>query len=174
MVTVERSCCGCSLKTGSVLIGILQLIWSASLFSSSIIIASIPEEPKLTRYSRNFTQEEQQIIRYYVHIFSKISIATVLIQGLQFILSIMMMYGAKNENARQVKPWIVYSILSLIATSAIYITLFTLAFIHKFLAIGILLLIVAAVTLAANSYFIIVVHSFHRQLLSRKRHSSRL
>ncbi|XP_067012000.2 lysosomal-associated transmembrane protein 4B [Anabrus simplex] len=167
-ITVKQCCCGCTLKTGTIIIGVLYGLGALAGLVSNIMKAGAEQmSPEIAKHL-NFTEEMREQYNNIIRASSYINIVVAIILCLQLILCILLVYGANNENPRLIRPWIIYSIVSVTLSSIIYLILMILSFVYLSAASGIAILIGTALYIALSAYFIIVVNSFHLDLVGQR------
>ncbi|GLH10621.1 Protein of unknown function [Gryllus bimaculatus] len=71
-----------------------------------------------------------------------------------------------GERPRMIKPWIVFAILSLTVQSILTVGHIIFYFINGAVIVGVVSLVILTAGIALGVYFILVVNSFHTELLS--------
>ncbi|XP_067012046.2 uncharacterized protein [Anabrus simplex] len=163
--TVQRFCCACSLKTGALIIGILEAIFSAAglivliliATSLAVVVSGVVDHPETSK-------EEAELI----HGGSKVLLIVTCVMGvlvaLQMVMSILLACGASNENPKLIKPWIIYSITGLTIIILLCLVMGGVAFAVNNIEAGVKFLIFCITTAVVQIYCMIVVNSYHGEL----------
>ncbi|XP_067011936.2 uncharacterized protein [Anabrus simplex] len=162
---VKQCCCGCTLKTGSIVIGILEAV-GCGLFLVIVILATAffaalrdnsMDQPDVT---------QEQLEAFHAAMAALVILMIVLAVNLvaQLVFAILLACGASHENPSLIKPWIICSIVSLILSIILYIVSASIAIGNGETASGVQSLVSCALGSALKIYFIVVVRSYHLEL----------
>ncbi|XP_068085714.1 uncharacterized protein [Anabrus simplex] len=170
VLKVSQCCCGCSLKTGTIIVAVLQALGGSCLSVSMSVKAYRPGN--ITVFSgRNhgLTDEEVAQVNRYIRALSadpkSICIALAVIGVIQLILSVLLLYGADRENPKLVRPWIFFSAIMTLLMIATYFAFATLTFVLGLEGVGAAVLIGMVPASGILLYFIILVYSYYDYLL---------
>ncbi|KAK7863338.1 hypothetical protein R5R35_009693 [Gryllus longicercus] len=179
VLLLERSGCGCTLKTGTIVIGALQALAGFSMMVSEALAAyrgapaHLPRgpSPSLAAGGGGGAAAPEaddggarQLVQGQRGLCAALSVAG----ALQLVLSVLLLYGADYENPRLVKPWVLFSMVLTSAIVAVYFGLAVLTFaLGGHPKVGYAILVGILGTTALSTYFILVVYSFSRELVER-------
>ncbi|KAK7871388.1 hypothetical protein R5R35_006092 [Gryllus longicercus] len=177
---LKSCCCGCSLKTGTVIIGVLSGIGALCGLIMSILGASVgtgelqKEFLKELEKQKGITLDQAEYEEAVKHLeatsgnktLSALFICLAIVYGIHLIFDILMVFGASAERPRMIKPWIVFAIMALVVQSILSFVNIIFHFTSGAAMVGVLGLVMLAVGIALAVYFILVVNSFHTELLS--------
>ncbi|XP_068085672.1 uncharacterized protein [Anabrus simplex] len=162
---VKQCCCGCTLKTGSIVIGILEavgcgiglipVITGAAAF---FVFRDAPLE------NHHATEELIQAFRATMEALGILTTVVALIIVIQLIFAIILACGANQEKPSLIYPWIIYSNVSLVLTGIFYIIIACIEIANSQVVSGVVSLFTCALFTALRIYFIIVVNSYHLEL----------
>ncbi|KAJ9596638.1 hypothetical protein L9F63_012335 [Diploptera punctata] len=141
VVMLRQCCCGCSLKTGTIIIGVLNLIAACLGFGSGGVLLS---------------QKETE--------FKTMGIVELILAAVLIIISILLIVGAMKDRPALLAPWMICAIIIMIVTIIIYIVGAAKAFQHSDSSTGVSYLISALIYSILETYFILVVYSLYREL----------
>ncbi|KAK7871386.1 hypothetical protein R5R35_006090 [Gryllus longicercus] len=180
VVHFKSCCCGCSLKTGTVIIGIFSGFGAFCGIIISILMVYVgtgelqKEFLKELEKQKNITLDQaeyEEAVQYLEATTGKktlsvLYISLAIFNGIQLIFDTMMVFGASAERPRMIKPWIVFAIMSLTVQSTLTVGNIIFHFINGAVIAGVVGLVILTAGIALGVYFILVVNSFHTELLS--------
>ncbi|XP_067011810.2 uncharacterized protein [Anabrus simplex] len=155
MVTTTKCCYWFSLKTGTIIIGVLRI--AGTILRLVLFSFGKGDEDEIEEVD----PEDHEIMlraKLAISIFMILSLLT------EVIFSVLLVYGAVKEKHRFIKSWIYYSIVSLIAMDFSLALLVMLCFVFAEIAFGISMLVATIISTLICVFFIVVVNSYHRQL----------
>ncbi|XP_021919318.1 uncharacterized protein LOC110829656 [Zootermopsis nevadensis] len=154
---LNQCCCGCTLKTGSIIIGTLNAVFSGIYFITGIITAGVAAN---AANSPNSAQENSDTWSSIEAVY----IAYAVFAAVLCLVAVCLIVGAVNGNPVLLLPWLGYASVSIIinfilsiVNAAYYISL-------SYAANGVLFLLGGFIGVCLEIYFILVVYSFYRQL----------
>nr|ALS04526.1 hypothetical protein [Acartia pacifica] len=164
---VSKCCCGCSLKDGCLLLGILGIIGGVG--GTIVCIAFEASTPFLEKvvdmycdnYTASYTVDDTASFCNHdpikmVQIFFGVYLAVCLIQ---LIVNSLLVHGARTGNGSLLTPWLVMTGISIVLTIAS--TCAQMAYIGKTAILsGVISIIVNVVV---SGYFLLVVHSHRKE-----------
>eukprot|EP00088_Acartia_fossae_P015708 TRINITY_DN1866_c0_g1_i3.p1 TRINITY_DN1866_c0_g1~~TRINITY_DN1866_c0_g1_i3.p1 ORF type:complete len:175 (+),score=13.96 TRINITY_DN1866_c0_g1_i3:46-570(+) len=161
---VSMFCCGCSLHTGCLIIGALQLIGSCIItltFTGILCSSFIQDEVDEYCSEENIKPEYEEFCNDDPILALKIFYGYYLAIGLVYlIIGSLLVHGARSKNPRLLLPWIVISGLSMVFKIIIIILYAATNGPQAFLGCFISILLI----LCISGYFLLVVHSYRKEL----------
>jgi uncharacterized membrane protein len=146
---LRQCCCGCTLKTGTIIIGVLNIIGGAGNLILGITSA--------TAASQYISDPEIRNVVIGTG-------ATLAVFGAILLLfSICLIIGAQNEKPALLVPWMVYTIIFLIVNTIIYIVQAVQLFRANDASNGAVNIVAATLFVLLQTYFLLVVYSLYRE-----------
>ncbi|XP_068085819.1 uncharacterized protein [Anabrus simplex] len=163
---VEQCCCGCSLKTGSMVIGIVEAVLCGISLIMAIIASSAISILRDSPWEENInaTKEEIEDFQSAMSALAILLIVVAVILAVQVVFAILLACGAGYEKPSLIKSWIIYSIVYFVVTVIMYIVIASIAFGNNQSGSGAQSLVSCILGSALKIYYIIVVRSYHLQL----------
>lgn len=150
---LRECCCGCSLKTGTIIIGIIEAVGG---FVNVVLcfIAAI---------EANDLKNESNVLDA-IDTITVTNIILGIIAALSAVLAGLLILGAKRNNTTYLVPWIVYTCFYIFAAVVSYV-INTVAYIRteEALLAGVSAF-GAVLVLSIQTYFVLVVYSLYREL----------
>ncbi|XP_067011754.1 uncharacterized protein [Anabrus simplex] len=169
MLVLKTSGCGLTLKTGTIIIGVLQALGGFSVMISESVSAYRSDRTAIiSGPDHGISKEEEENVKRYVQGHKELCIVLAIAGGIQLILSILLLYGADYESPKLVKPWVIFSMIMTGVMVATYFGLGIVTLVLGFDKVGASILIGIVLASAISFYFILVVHSFYRYLIELK------
>ncbi|XP_054263120.1 uncharacterized protein LOC128986665 [Macrosteles quadrilineatus] len=142
---LKECCCGCSLKTGSMIIGFITMIWASILTYMAIMSLINGNYVIVSKDSNIDTVLESCILGA---------------RTLQAIFSLFLIIATHKENAGLILPWLVVALVVVMMEGAYLATM------ASHLAIGDLnpRIVSLATHVSVTVYFFFVVYSYYRQV----------
>lgn len=148
---LNQCCCGCELKTGTIIIGVLDGIAALYSLVTSIVAASAA----IVVGDKN---------QSYLETVATLSIVLAVFSALLLLVSICLLVGAAKEKPSLLIPWMVYSLVFIVENTVvnIYYAVQYIGMSEGVIAAGVI--IGAIVHLLLQVYFLLVVYSLFREL----------
>ncbi|XP_067011280.2 uncharacterized protein [Anabrus simplex] len=164
---VETCCCGCSLKTGSYLIGLIQAVLSGILLVFCIL--TIVGAAALTDddFPDNI-RDDEAIIDTIKKMFIVVASISAVLVAIHMFFGVLLAYGTKKEKADLIKAWIMYSIVYLVLYDVLQLIHCVSSFVYGQTTEGVQSLLTIIAATALQSYFIVVVKSYYETLTHGK------
>ncbi|XP_021919343.1 uncharacterized protein LOC110829665 [Zootermopsis nevadensis] len=154
VVMLRTCCCGWSLGTGTIIIGIVETLGGITNVILSIIAAA---EAELDPRAEESVLDALDTIKVT-------NILLAVVAAVLTILGVLLIAGAKRNSPSLLVPWMIYTCFYIFATVVSYV-INTVAYSEagKPLLAGISV-IGAILNLSIQTYFILVVYSLYREL----------
>lgn len=148
---LRQCCCGCTLKTGTIILGVLDAIAAAYYLISSIVVASAA----IAVDDKNKTYLE-----------TAATLATVLavFSAVLLLVAICLIVGAANSKPNLLIPWMGYTIVFIVENTVVNIYYAVQYFELAEGAFGAGMIVGAVIYLLLQLYFLLVVYSLFREL----------
>ncbi|KAJ9586392.1 hypothetical protein L9F63_019973 [Diploptera punctata] len=176
-VKVDQCCCGCTLKTGTILIAAYYIVSSSAVFSMCILRMSMVKhgtnnstgpviDSKITENKGKINKDEDTLTEYAAARLNTMFSIYAIFFAFSILINVMLLVGAHKENLRLIYIWIVaqliYLIMSMIGLiSNMFLSLMNSS--EKVGSIGSTLL-----NIVLTFYFLVVVFSYHEQIKDRQ------
>ncbi|XP_069678896.1 uncharacterized protein [Periplaneta americana] len=141
VVMLRQCCCGCSLKTGSIIIGVLELIAGIS----NLVVG-------ITSASSSYSDVEGA------------AIAIAVFSALLIVVAICLITGAVNSNAFLLVPWMLFNFVFMIVYAVTNIIIAAQNIADGYPEAGAGNIIGVVIYVLLQVYFILVVYSLFREL----------
>jgi len=148
VIMLRQCCCGCTLKTGTIILGVLNILGGLANLITGITTAVVGD---------TFDAETKQV-------FVGVGAVLAVIGGILLLVAICLVIGAIKENPALLVPWMVYVIIFMIANTILYILYAAEYFSVNDAANGTGNIIAALIYLLLQTYFLLVVYSLYREL----------
>ncbi|XP_047099753.1 lysosomal-associated transmembrane protein 4B-like [Schistocerca piceifrons] len=173
-VLFKSCCCGCTLKTGTILIAlwyqaasVVQLATMAYRWETGDYMGGSNDQT----LQRVFDPEEANLLRRpYLNSLEimytyPLLIISLMMNVFEVVSCAMLLYGAMKERYGFVLPWMIIETL-IVASSSVVMVQVSSAFLSdkEFYAAGIVGLLFCCAFVVVNGYLILVVYSFYRSL----------
>uniref|UniRef100_A0A1B6KGW0 Uncharacterized protein n=1 Tax=Graphocephala atropunctata TaxID=36148 RepID=A0A1B6KGW0_9HEMI len=150
---LNSCCCGCSLQTGTKIIGWISLvanILTAIMFGAGLVAIYYVED-----HQENLTPEQKKILEHLPAL-KAISILLIVVHVVGCVLSLILLLGVYQKKAKMVLIWVLIALTcALIEQLVNIIQIFTLYQAANLYNI---------VFFLVDIYFILVVYSFYREI----------
>jgi len=155
-LTVSHCCCGCSLRTGTIIIAIYLLICSILLTSfSSVLLYSVSTDED---HHRDVVMENDLVLVKHNRELRMPLISGIIGGTIQMILNILLLVGVNKEKINLVIIWIMaYVVIFGLILMALVISFFQFPTSPFFQ-------VVAVINIGLTLYFLLVVRSYHHSL----------
>ncbi|XP_069679839.1 uncharacterized protein [Periplaneta americana] len=155
-LSVDRCCCGCSLRTGTIIIGAYILTCSVVMtVFGSVCLAVVCELSH--RQDFNVTREED-IPAQEITNEKEMLISAIVVGAVQTIVNVLLLVGVKKEERRLVLVWLVsYVILFALSLLGLLTSFFQIPTNPSYQ-------IATVINIGLYMYFLLVVRSYHRSL----------
>ncbi|XP_077300668.1 uncharacterized protein LOC143921296 [Arctopsyche grandis] len=147
-------CCGCTLKTGAIIVGVVDAIWVIIMLIVSILVSVVLNDPSIDTTTE--TGDEQTLYSMFV--------AYSVFSAIYLIMAIMLIVGASKNSPNCLIPWLGYVfayiivyLVGAIINSISYFSLGNVGAACSFIISGIL-------GISLQFYFFLVVYSLYRLL----------
>ncbi|PSN50980.1 hypothetical protein C0J52_08603 [Blattella germanica] len=158
VVMLRQCCCGCTLKTGTLIIGILNALGGLGNLINGIVYAGYDYN------SLEYYGNGQEYIDAFETI-QVIMIVILVVSAILLIVALCLIAGAVTGNPTLLLPWLVYSICYLCVNTILYIVMGSIAAgVTNGGAAAASFFVVGLIYFALEAYFILVVYSFYREL----------
>jgi len=148
VVMLRQCCCGCSLKTGAIILGVLNIIGGVWNLISGIMAASV---------SDYFDEDTKKVL-------VPVGAVLAVFGAILVLVSICLIIGAQKGNPVLLVPWMVFVIVFLVANTVLYIVYAVQYFAINDTTNGAGNIIAAIIYLLLQTYFLLVVYSLYREL----------
>ncbi|XP_067011620.1 uncharacterized protein [Anabrus simplex] len=168
--TVKQCCCGCSLKTGTIIIGVICVVGAVFGLIYSIVKTSLFQlmTPEMAR-QQNITEDGREVYNLVMKAEKYTNIVAAVFEAIGLILSVLLIFATRRENPRLMKPWLICSIITMVLVEVLYLVIMIIFFLYVSLGAGVTVLFAAATYGVVGAYMIIVVDSHRRELLDQRR-----
>ncbi|XP_049943679.1 uncharacterized protein LOC126424890 [Schistocerca serialis cubense] len=197
VVMLKQCCCGCTPRTGALIIAVVFAIVSALLvvmFSLGAVVSS-EQHSQLVQEQRERDREalEHQVTtttttttilpaddvddyseaqklslasRITVLMFWKcLTVLITLAEALDFLLSVLLMFAADKNSARHVRLWLLGFCAVCCCRTLMLLILNGVIFYAKPISLAVFVLGVVTILTVGSAYSLLVVFSYHRQLV---------
>ncbi|KAK7863347.1 hypothetical protein R5R35_009701 [Gryllus longicercus] len=177
---VDSCCCGCTLKTGTIIIATLQALGGLGIalaMARNVAAgragagpgAAADEVALVSARNHGLSPPEARAVNRLLADLSvdarALSAAVAALGGMQFVFSVMLIYGANNESAWLVRPWVLFAAGATLLGAGAYVAVALLTWLAGVEGAGAGIIIGLLPACGTMLYFILVVHSFYLQLL---------
>ncbi|KAJ9582438.1 hypothetical protein L9F63_003236, partial [Diploptera punctata] len=114
---LNACCCGCTLKTGTVIIGIIDIVIAAFNFIGGIVVASSIEAINQSDYPGLNLEEYRSLL----DTLEATMIVAAVIGAILFIVASLLIAASLYESPKLVIPWLVYTCLHMLFNLIVYI-----------------------------------------------------
>jgi len=149
VMMLRQCCCGCTLKTGAIIIGVIDIFFALGHLSIGIEFA---------------------VAGPFVHgplgaAFIGVGVVLAVLGAIMLAFCICLIIGADKGNPTLLVPWMVYTIVYMILNTILTAALAALLIASVFLTVfGILLIVELIIHFLLQTYFLLVVYSLYREL----------
>lgn len=148
VVMLRQCCCGCTLKTGTIILGVLNALGGLGNLIQGITAASLGDSIG--------TEYKDTIIA--------VGVVLAVIGAILLLVSICLIVGAQKNNPVLLMPWMVYTIIFVIVNTVLYIVNAAQYFEMGWSTQGTGNIIGAVIYILLETYFLLVVYSLFREL----------
>lgn len=174
---VRGCCCGCSLKTGTIIIATLQAVGGLGIalaMARNVLAAASGAQVALVSarnhgLTGNEARDVDRLLAAELRLDPRaLSAAMAALGALQFVFSLMLIYGANNESPALVRPWVAFAAGTTLLGALVYVAVALLA--RAAGAEGVAEAVIIGLLPACGTmlYFILVVNSFYLELLEAR------
>jgi hypothetical protein len=150
VMMLRQCCCGCTLKTGTIIIGVLTILGGLGNLIGGITTA--------VRAADNFVDAES------VQVFVGVGAVLAVLGAILLVFSVLLIIGAQNDRPSLLVPWMVYTIVFLITNTVLYIFEAAEYFSRYDNVNGAGNIVAAVIFVLLQTYFLLVVYSLYREL----------
>jgi len=148
VVMLRQCCCGCTLKTGTIILGVLNILGGLVNLITGIAAG----------VASDFVEGESKTVVVTV------GVVLAVLGGILLLVSICLIIGAAKDNPALLVPWLVFTVVFLIVNTVLNIVSAAEYFALKDIAGGAGNLVAAAIYILLEIYFLLVVYSLYREL----------
>ncbi|PSN33056.1 hypothetical protein C0J52_17758 [Blattella germanica] len=146
VLMLRQCCCGCSLKTGTIIIGVLNLIGACFGVVNGILLASVSTKD-------GYNAEGAKSIGISICVFSAVMV----------LIASLLIVGATKGKPFLLLPWLICAIILTVIYVILYVVLGVSNFQQHQSQEGAIYIVSAIITALVETYFILVVYSLYRE-----------
>lgn len=175
-VKVDQCCCGCTLRTGTILIAAYYIVSSSAVFGMCILGMSMVKHVtnNSTGLAVNSTESEgkgrstteETLTEYAATGLTTMFSMYAIFSALSIIINVILLVGAHKENLRLIYTWIVAHLIYLIVSVIGLISNMFMSLMNSSERVG--SAGSALLNIVLTFYFLVVVFSLHEQIKERQ------
>nr|AGM32456.1 zinc metalloprotease-like protein [Coptotermes formosanus] len=148
VVMLRQCCCGCTLKTGTTILGVLNLLGALANLIQGITAAAVADSINVE----------------YKDTIVAIGAVVAVFGGIMLVVAICLLVGASKDNPVLLIPWMVYTVLFVIAYTVLQIVNAVQYFDMGYPESGAGSIVGVIIYILLETYFILAVYSLYREL----------